>query len=1012
MISGIKVLFVLRKWDTLHESLVVEKMSDLLPAIARFKPDVIVTTGFFPGELKTSGLEIRKRWMDVGDENALPSDVAQAIENVYRNNVWTKPEETDTQPLVSIYTPTYNTGSFILDTYMSIREQTYPNWEWVVVDDGSNDGTYERLLEFAKLDSRVRPIRADHTGKVGTLKDMATRLSRGVYLVELDHDDMLTRDALMEVVRVFKNDPTAGMVYTNCACFFQDGSPHTYEEWIRDGRYRETEYNGKKYMEAINPNIYDRFGPNYQQQFGWFLTVGPNHIRAYRTKTFWELGGYNPNLVVADDWDLYARFFLRSKCVHIDKMLYLYRFLDAFQNTTFTKNKAIQDHLEMGRDHYRQEFIDFNAKRLEGPGPCPVGLPGVKGPVGSSVANVSFVVLDWNTPELTSRCLESVKATYPTSKVVLVNNGSEKPLSGPADHVVNLEINLGYAAGCNRGAMEVTTPYVCFLNSDTIVEAGLLEKLLEGIGPGVGVVGPYSDYACPPQGYVQKGDAASRPTIQVPFVVGVCLLTTTPLFRLVGGFDPRFCNWEDNDYCTKIRKAGFGCKVVGGAWIHHEGHASFKANSLDVDAKIQENKSIYDKKHPKIKVIALTKNERQSLPGFVEQFGKITRDIAIVDSESTDGTVQWALDNGIEAVSKSFTNFADQRNYAVSKFEGGADWIVMFDPDERLDKHTLENFFELMDQDKYDVFLSPLLDSEGRKHIAKPFLFRNTPDMRWVFPVHEKLIGSSRVALVKNAVLTHHLELHTKARRNEATELYASLGGRDDTNPEWFADILKDFPILNYEHQTDDRIADVFLGPKISVVIATHGRVKNNLLGKAVQSALNQDYLSKEILIIGDNCQELQDYACTEAKVVNLPMNHGAGGAIPRNYGIMLSSSGLIAYLDDDNEWEPNHLSSLYCHLGDAEYSVSSMSVDGNIRLCDVVEKFKVDTSAVLHKKSLVERFGWWKNRDEVGYAHDWEFVSRWVAAGIRGNVTKMPTLRYNAESSGQKDFLVNTGKE
>ena len=55
----------------------------------------------------------------------------------------------------------------------------------------------------------------------------------------------------------------------------------------------------------------------------------------------------------------------------IDQCLYLYRFMDGYSNTTFTKNKSIQDHLELGRRNYAAEFDAFNQKRLAAERPKP-----------------------------------------------------------------------------------------------------------------------------------------------------------------------------------------------------------------------------------------------------------------------------------------------------------------------------------------------------------------------------------------------------------------------------------------------------------------------------------------------------------------------------------------------------------------------------------------------------------------------------------------------------------------
>jgi hypothetical protein len=65
-----------------------------------------------------------------------------------------------------------------------------------------------------------------------------------------------------------------------------------------------------------------------------------------------------------------------------------------------------------------------------------------------------------------------------------------------------------------------------------------------------------------------------------------------------------------------------------------------------------------------------------------------------------------------------------------------------------------------------------------------------------------------------------------------------------------------------------------------------------------------------------------------------------------------------------------------------------------------------IDTSCILHPKAFVARHGGWKNREDGGYAHDWELVSRWLQGGETWACTKLPTLIYNAATSGQAAFL------
>ena len=479
------------------------------------------------------------------------------------------------------------------------------------------------------------------------------------------------------------------------------------------------------------------------------------------------------------------------------------------------------------------------------------------------------------------------------------------------------------------------------------------------------------------------------------------------LFFNLGGFNPALCNFEDDELCRIARDFGFSCKVVGGTWVHHEEHASFKQNGVDIESSIRASEKIYNKRWSKVRGIFITLNERNTLPDLVKQIRPFTDEICILDSGSKDGTVEWALDNGLKVAHRDFDRFDNQRNAALERFSVGADWVLMFDPDERLDEDTLANFWELTRQDDIDIYLAPLWakDAQGSEveWVAKPFLFRNMEGIRWVFPAHEKLVGSHRQAIIRNARLVHLLGAHADNRRNEMSEFYSQLDCEGRSGGE--------FPILDYNHRDDDRIRKVFLGQLVSVVVSTYNRP--DLLQRAVESILAQDYLAKEVIVVGDNCPEaslerVPALADARVRFYNLPQNHGAGGAVPRNYAIRMSAGGWIGYLDDDNVLKSNHLSSILLAVweSNALFGLSSLSVDGKPIICSTPKLGSVDTSCLVHRKELVSSFDWWKNRVDGGYSHDWTFVEPWVSAGVTWITTKQATVIYNKETCGQREFL------
>jgi FkbM family methyltransferase len=319
----------------------------MLAAVARHRPDVIVSQDPNLPALNHAPYSIRRRWIAVAAD-AEAETVAAAIETCYVGLVYGLP--LPGQPLMSVYTAAYRTDpAWIAEAYESLCRQSYHNWEWVIVDDGSPEPTAHTLL--GDSDPRVRYYRAPRDGRIGAVKDQAARLCRGEFLVEMDHDDWLADEALEEVRRAFQSDPALGFVYSNCAEPKPDGTCNTYSSEFWRDRYRDVIYRGKPYKEQISPDIYGGWGPNHWERHAWYLTVGPNHLRAFRASEFHRLGGYNWRLPVADDWDLMARCFLLSKCRHIDRLLYFQRCRPG-QSETARRNKSIQDHLALARDHY------------------------------------------------------------------------------------------------------------------------------------------------------------------------------------------------------------------------------------------------------------------------------------------------------------------------------------------------------------------------------------------------------------------------------------------------------------------------------------------------------------------------------------------------------------------------------------------------------------------------------------------------------------------------------------
>jgi O-antigen biosynthesis protein len=320
--------------------------------LVRERPNVIVTAGDPSAyrHLQNYSVEIRKRWLHF---DTLPerSRLGTYAYDRYLENLFSSAEGDET-PLVTVFTPTYKTGDKIWRAFRSLKQQTYTNWEWVLVDDSDDNGnTFKMLSRLAKEDHRISVFKPwEHSGVIGKVKNWACSLGKGALLVELDHDDELTDDALDRVVKGFGQFPEAGFLYTDSAEVLEDGTSHTYRDgWAFGyGSYSDVEYKGKLYKSANSPNINAKTIRH--------IVSAPNHLRAWRTSFYQAIGGHNRELHVADDYEIVVRTFLGTRMVRVPKLCYIQHMSN--QTAQSVRNGDIHRHVRSIRMHYDKRIHD------------------------------------------------------------------------------------------------------------------------------------------------------------------------------------------------------------------------------------------------------------------------------------------------------------------------------------------------------------------------------------------------------------------------------------------------------------------------------------------------------------------------------------------------------------------------------------------------------------------------------------------------------------------------------
>jgi len=325
--------------------------SKLERILVQDKPQVFITVGHrssFPN-LQKAPFEVRKRWIHyetLPDLNQLGLDAY----NCYLQNLFNV-HGADDEPLVTVFTSAYKTGEKIQRPFRSLQEQTFTNWEWVVVDDSDDGGeTFKMLKNLARKDHRIQVFKPwEHSGMIGKLKNWACSLGKGLILVELDHDDALTDYALDLVVKGFQQFPDAGFLYTDCAEILADGTNFTYRKgWAFGyGSYSDVEYRGKLYKSGSGGNINAKTIRH--------IISSPNHLRTWKKSFYESIGGHNQELHVADDYEIMVKTFLHTRMVRVPRLGYIQYIGNSAQQI---RNKDIHRHVRSIRVHYDKVIHD------------------------------------------------------------------------------------------------------------------------------------------------------------------------------------------------------------------------------------------------------------------------------------------------------------------------------------------------------------------------------------------------------------------------------------------------------------------------------------------------------------------------------------------------------------------------------------------------------------------------------------------------------------------------------
>lgn len=208
------------------------------------------------------------------------------------------------QPLVSILTPFKNISKYIEECLESISNQSFTNWELLIVDDHSTDDSYELVEKFSKSDKRIQLFTNDGDGIIDALR-LAFKHSKGSNITRMDSDDIMSKNKLEVMVQQLnkygKNHVALGLVKYFRDSGISDGYAK-YEEWL---------------------NGLTTKGNNFDEIYKECVIASPCWM-IHRDDLI-ACGAFNPNRY-PEDYDLTFRFYEKNyKCIPSNQLLHYWR---------------------------------------------------------------------------------------------------------------------------------------------------------------------------------------------------------------------------------------------------------------------------------------------------------------------------------------------------------------------------------------------------------------------------------------------------------------------------------------------------------------------------------------------------------------------------------------------------------------------------------------------------------------------------------------------------------------
>lgn len=627
-----------------------------------------------------------------------------------------KPDTLKDYPLVSIIVPCYNQGMYLDECILSIKEQTYPNIEIVIVNDGSTDSnTYYNVEKYRNEKIKDHQIIIIHNStNIGlpATRNVGIKNSSGKYIVPLDADDKLTEtwvfDCVVEIEKKQHDIIRGGTIFFGAKT--GKGGPVPYD-------YSKLKYCNQSQCTAM-------FYRDHWDQVGGYKE---EMIFGYEDWEFWinmgkhghYMGGINT-----------AYLMYRKKPESMVTKASKYAELIIYQLRNFHPDLYTQKEREFPKGFKKSDYLQlFNKKKIETPDSKTIHTENLKRekelldsgykkeiykdgclyfkPI---TPKVSVIITCYNYGCYLDQCVDSVLAqTMQDYEIIIIDDNSadgtskdivlkQKEKDTRIITIMNQE-NIGPSNCRNVAISRCSGKYILPLDADDYIDKNLLLKFSNALDRNLGQF-VYSNYTVfgDREGKVDVPEFSKDKLLKSNICVCCSMFRKTDWLRCGGYKNIGYEDWEL--WLTFAEMGMFGYRVPEYLFYYRVKNKSrFLEDKTKHESIVDEIKNIHkdlykgiiSKDFIRVKVLTISYNEEKILPFFLSHYEKFCDEIIILDNKSTDNTCAIAkshpkvslyqYDTGDKLDDKSY--LAIKNNFWKKDLKYW-DWIIVVDMDEFL----------------------------------------------------------------------------------------------------------------------------------------------------------------------------------------------------------------------------------------------------------------------------------------------------------------------------------------